>query len=182
MEDEDPGAGVLPSELSHLSWLLGSWAGVGLGQYPTIDDFRFGQEVTFTTDGRPFLYYLSRSWILDEEGNRIRPSATETGYLRPLPDNEVELLLTHPTGFAEIWLGKVTITDIQDARITGARAELQTDGIMRTATAKEVNAGSRLYGLVNGELLWTYDMAAVEQPMSNHLSARLTPQTRPGGA
>ena len=89
---------------------------VGLGQYPTIDDFRFGQEVTFTTDGRPFLYYLSRSWILDGEGNRIRPSATETGYLRPLPDNEVELLLTHPTGFAEIWFGKVTITDIQDAR------------------------------------------------------------------
>jgi hypothetical protein len=41
----------LPEELLGLSWLIGRWAGVGLGQYPTIEDFRFGQEVSFSTDG-----------------------------------------------------------------------------------------------------------------------------------
>ncbi len=30
-------------------------SGVGTGQYPTIEDFRFGQEAVFSTDGRPFL-------------------------------------------------------------------------------------------------------------------------------
>ncbi|MDQ1249216.1 MAG: hypothetical protein QG597_3590 [Actinomycetota bacterium] len=162
-------------ELAHLSWLLGTWAGVGLGHYPTITPFRFFQEATFANDGRPFLSYHSRSWLIDEEGTRIRPSGTEVGYLRPLPDNEVELLLQHPTGISEVWYGRVEITDLVDATITGARMELTTDGIMRTQTAKEVNAGHRLYGLVAGELLWTYDMAAVGEPIQNHLSARLRP-------
>ena len=79
----------LPSELPEpvvpLSWLIGTWVGVGLGTYPTIEDFRFGQEVTFTNDGRPFLCYSSKSWILDDEGNRIRPAATEYGFWRPQP-------------------------------------------------------------------------------------------------
>ena len=178
----DGAASTLPAELAHLSWLLGTWSGLGLGQYPTIDDFRFSQEVKFRTDGRPFIGYTSRSWILDDEGQRIRPAGTETGFLRALPDNEVELLLSHPTGFAELWFGKVTVTDIQDARIVGARMELQTDGIMRSPKAKEVNAGSRLDGLVNHELLWTYDMAAVGQPLTNHLSARLVPGHLSAGA
>jgi hypothetical protein len=174
--------GGLPAELAHLSWLLGTWSGLGLGQYPTIDDFRFSQEVTFRTDGRPFIGYTSRSWILDDEGQRIRPAGTETGFLRALPDNEVELLLTHPTGFAEMWFGRVTVTEIEQARIVGARMEIQTDGIMRSPKAKEVNAGHRLYGLVNNELLWTYDMAAVGQPLTNHLSARLVPGHLSAGA
>ena len=56
----------LPQELLPLSWLLGTWVGVGTGQYPGIEDFRFGQEISFATDGRPFMAYISRSWLLDE--------------------------------------------------------------------------------------------------------------------
>lgn len=63
----------LPDELAHLSWLIGRWVGVGTGQYPTIEDFRFGQEVSFSTDGRPFLTYWSRSWLLDESETEFAP-------------------------------------------------------------------------------------------------------------
>lgn len=167
------GAPALPEALVPLSWLIGTWAGVGLGQYPTIDDFRFGQEVGFSTDGRPFLTYWSRSWLLDEGGEKVRPLATETGFWRPRPDNHVEVVLAHPTGYAEVWYGRVEVTGIVDARITGARAELRTDLVARTESAKDYSAGHRLYGLVEGELLWTFDMAAVEHGLSNHLSARL---------
>ena len=160
-------------ELAHLSWLIGTWAGVGLGQFPTIDDFRFGQEVTFATDGRPFLSYWSRSWELDDEGNRTKPRATEAGFLRPRPDNEVEMLLAHPSGYAEVWVGTVVVDSIENAVITGAHAELHTDVVARTGSAKEVTGGTRLYGLREGDLLWAYDMAAVGQPLTNHLSARL---------
>jgi hypothetical protein len=165
----------LPEEIVPLSWLIGRWVGVGLGQYPTIEDFRFGQEVSFVTDGRPFLMYASRSWLLDDEGEKVRPLATESGYWRPRPGGEVEVTLAHPTGYSEIWLGSHEVLGIEDARITGARATLTTDVIAATPTAKPYSAGERLYGLVEGELMWTFDMAAAGEPLTNHLSARLRP-------
>lgn len=163
----------LPDPLTPLSWLLGSWVGVGVGGYPTIEDFHFGQEVSFSTDGRPFLSYWSRTWLLDDQGNQIKPLAMETGFWRPQPDNQVEVVLAHPTGYAEVWVGDITVTEIVDAQITGARVELRTDVIARTVTAKEYSAGHRLFGLVQGDLLWAYDMAAAGQPLTAHVSARL---------
>ncbi|CAB4846791.1 unannotated protein [freshwater metagenome] len=163
----------LPPELLSLSWLIGTWVGVGVGGYPTVGDFHFAQEVTFASDGRPFLSYSSRAWLLDADGNRVKPLAVESGYWRPRPDNHVEVLLAHPTGFAEVWIGEVTVSEIADATVTGARVELRTDVIARTSSAKEYTAGHRLFGLVDGELMWVYDMAAVGQPLTSHLSARL---------
>jgi hypothetical protein len=161
----------LEPALLPLAFLLGEWAGVGLGQYPTIEDFRFGQEVKFSyIPGKSFVEYVSRSWLLDEDGAKIRPLATESGYWRPgaaLTDGrrgiEVELLLAHPTGVVEIWLGE----------LSNGKIELHTDAVARTATAKEYAAGHRLYGLVEGDLYWTFDMTAVGQPITNHLAAQL---------
>ena len=67
----------------------------------------------------------------------------------------------------------MTVTGIVDAVITGARVELTTDVVARTESAKEYTGGTRLYGLVEGDLLYRYDMAAVGQPLTAHLSARL---------
>ena len=146
---------------------------MGVVGYPTMDEAQFGQEMSFTTDGRPFLTYTSRSWLLDADGERIRPTGTESGFWRPRPDNKVEVLLAHPTGFAEVYYGDITVTGILDARITGARVELATDVVARTESAKHYTAATRLYGLVDGELLWRYDMAAVGEPLTAHLSGRL---------
>lgn len=163
----------LPAELLPLSWLLGRWVGVGVGGYPTTPEFRFGQEVDFSTDGRPFLSYWSRTWLLDEDGQQVRPLAMETGFWRPQPGNQVEVVLAHPTGYAEIWIGEITVSGIENAVITGAKAELRTDVVARTASSKDYASGQRLYGLVQGDLLWAYDMAAVGHPMTSHVSARL---------
>jgi hypothetical protein len=59
-------------------------------------------------------------------------------------------------------------------RVDGHRVELATDAVMRTATAKEVTAGRRLYGIVAGELLYAQELAAVGHALTPHLSARLT--------
>lgn len=174
----------LPELLRPYRWLLGTWVGVGLGQYPTIEDFRFGQEVAFSTDGRPFLSYASRSWLLDDEGQRVRPLATESGFWRPQPDNRVEISLAHPTGFAELWSGRLTVQSIENAEITAAYVEMHTDAVARTLTAKEYTDGHRLYGIRDGRLHWTFDMAAMGQDMVNHLAATLypvgTPEETPG--
>lgn len=170
------GSGVeVPTALMPWSWLIGRWVGVGLGQYPTIDDFRFGQEVSFSTDGRPFLSYWSQTWLIDDDGNRLRPLATETGFWRPRDDNAVEVMLAHPTGYAEIWYGSLEVTGLEDAKITGARAELHTDVVARTRSAKEYSQGQRMYGLVGGKLYWTFDMTAVGELHGNHLAATLLP-------
>lgn len=154
----------MPPQVVPLSWLLGTWRGVGVGGYPTVPEFRFGQELTFSElPGKPFVHHHSRSWLLDEDGAEVRPLAQETGYWRPEADGTLELTLTHPTGFAELWVGAAE----------GAKIEIQTDAVARTATAKEYTAGHRLYGLVDGQLLWAFDMAAVGQPLQPHLSATL---------
>lgn len=172
---DDPGSSPpIPEQLMPLSWLLGTWVGVGLGSYPGIDDFRFGQEVSFSTDGRPFISYASRAWILDEAGERVRPAGSELGFWRPQHSGKrVEFLLTHPTGFVEIYLGEVDVTSIENGKITGARVELATDVVARTGSAKDYSAGRRLYGLIGSDLGWTFDMAAMGHPMTSHLSAQL---------
>ncbi len=158
-----------PSPLVPLSWLIGTWVGAGIVGYPTMDsDLRFGQEVIFSHDGRPFLRYTSRTWLLDEEGNQVRPLASETGFWRPGGPAagggiEIEVLLTHPTGFVEIYLGEAD----------GPRVSLATDVVARTSTAKEYSAASRLYGLVEGDLCWVMEMAAMGHPLTSHVSAQL---------
>ena len=162
-----PPGGAGPPEahpdIAPLSFLLGRWEGAGVGGYPTIDNFRFGQEISFSHNGKPYLIYASRSWLLDDDGNLVRPLATETGYWRPQPGGQLEVVLAHPTGIAEIYLGEVT----------GTKIELRTDIVARTATAKEVTAGQRLYGLIGADLGWAFDMAAMDQPLQPHLSAQL---------
>lgn len=170
----------LPTPLIPLAWLIGKWAGAGVIGYPTIEEARFGQEIEFSHDGRPFLSYRSQTWLLDDDGNQTRPLATETGFWRPVTatvghaddapidgagstGTELEVLLAHPTGFVEIYLGTVN----------GPRIDLATDLVARTATAKEYTAASRLYGLVESDLLWAMDMAAMGQPLQSHASARL---------
>lgn len=158
----------LPPPLVPLAWVVGVWAGAGVVGYPTMEDTRFGQEVTFSHDGRPFLSYTSRTWLLDEEGNRVRPLATESGFWRPGAARDgggtsLEVLLAHPTGVVEIYEGTVD----------GPRITLSTDVVARTATAKEYTAATRMYGLVNGDLLWVMEMAAVGRPLGAHASAQL---------
>ncbi len=149
--------------LGPLLFLLGRWEGAGVGGYPTIDSFRFGQEISFSHNGKPYLSYVSRTWLLDDAGDIGRPLAMETGFWRPQPDNRLEVLLAHPTGFAEIYYGE----------ISGTKIEMATDAVVRTSSAKEVTAGRRLYGLIGADLGYAYDMAAVGQPLQSHLSAQL---------
>ena len=146
-----------------IAWLLGSWEGEGVVEYPTIKRTLFAQRIDFTQNGKPFLAYTSRTWEIDQDGTKLRPLATETGFWRPQPDTEIEVLLTHPTGFVETW----------DGEIRGPQIEIRTDVVVRMPTAKEYTAGHRIYGLVDSQLLWRFDMAAMGQPLQAHASAAL---------
>lgn len=148
--------------------LIGVWRGTGQVVYPTIDGpYHFGQQLVFAHDGRPFLSYESRAWLLDrQDGPVLRPAARESGWWRPQEDGALEVLITHATGIAEVYYGEAkTLTSW----------EISTDLVARTHTAKDVNASQRLYGLVeDGDLAYVDERAMMGQPLQPHLSARLT--------
>jgi hypothetical protein len=156
----------LHPDLMPLAWLVGTWRGKGRGEYPNVPGFQYAQEVSFNHDGRPFLNYFSRSWIIDDNDEIVRPAASEVGFWRIKENNVLEVLLAHNTGIAEGWVGLVQ----------GAKIQLAMDQGYSAPSAKIVTAGSRLYGLVEGELFTSYDMAAQGQTLQAHLWSSLERQ------
>ena len=156
---------TLPPQLAPLAWLVGRWEGAGVVGYPTIESANFGQQLTIEHDGRPFLAMSSRTWLLDDAGNQVRPLAREEGFWRVLDNGEIELLLIHPTGILEMYVGR---RDPERPAV-----QLATDGVLRSPAAKEYSSGARMYGLVESQLMWVMDMAAVGKPLTSHVSAQL---------
>ncbi|WP_424217694.1 FABP family protein (plasmid) [Streptomyces sp. BI20] len=150
---------------------LGVWTGTGEGHYPTLDEgFAFEQEMTFEHDGRPFLHYEARAWLVDPDGGR-RPSGRENGWIRVGPDGYTEALIGQPTGIAEIHTG----------RVAGGVLRLTSTQVMGTPLAKEVTEARREYAIdPDGRLRHTTDLAAVGHPLTRHLTTTLHhPQTPP---
>lgn len=156
----------LHPNIAVLAPLLGSWAGEGAGEYPTIQSFGYLEHITFGHVGKPFLAYGQRTKAADDG----RPLHAEAGYLRVPTAGRVELVLAHPTGITEIEEGTVTEVD------GTLRIELQTTSIGRSSTAKEVTALARTFAISGDELTYTVAMGAVGQPLQHHLAATLRRQ------
>ena len=82
----------LHPDLVPLAFLLGNWEGAGVADFPGTEKCNFGQEVTFSHDGRDFLEYTSHTWVLDAEGKKVRPLESESGYWRIDADRKVEVV------------------------------------------------------------------------------------------
>lgn len=191
----------LAPEAYPLAWLVGRWRGEGVVGYPGIEETAFTQDVVFDHDGGPYLSYTSTIRLIvvpddaasltadggDEDeplrtAGGVVPGAapstgpvwsTESGFWRIAPERPdglaenqfpLEVLMADPAGHLALYVGAVG----------NGRIDLVSDLIARTSTAAEVAAAKRLYGLVNGELMWAWDLAAFGQPMQTYASARLT--------
>lgn len=191
----------LAPEAYPLAWLVGRWRGEGVVGYPGIEETAFTQDVVFDHDGGPYLSYTSTIRLIvvpddaasltDDDGDEDEPLrtaggvvpgaapstgpvwSTESGFWRIAPERPdglaenqfpLEVLMADPAGHLALYVGAVG----------NGRIDLVSDLIARTSTAAEVAAAKRLYGLVNGELMWAWDLAAFGQPMQTYASARLT--------
>jgi hypothetical protein len=144
--------------------LVGVWEGSGAGEVPSTGEaFAFGQRVTFAHDGRPFLAYESRSWLLDPDGAVIRPAMRETGFWRVGEGDHVEVQLVSITGLAE------TLTGLAG----DLRWDLVTSTITSTPTAREVDGERRLYALRDECLVYATELALPGQDFAPHLNATL---------
>ncbi|MGH4018556.1 MAG: FABP family protein [Pseudonocardiaceae bacterium] len=151
-----------------LSPLVGVWRGEGEAQYPSLlGQFPYGQQLTFAHDGRPFLFYEARAWLLSQAGTGevVNPAAREVGWWRVDEDEAIEVLIAHAFGICEIYYGGAT---------SEASWELNTDTVMRSESARDTTAATRLYGILDdGDLAYIEERALRGLPMQPHLSAKL---------
>jgi hypothetical protein len=154
-------------ELLSVLPLLGEWHGEGVQSGASAgsdQDLRFGQWIRFGHDGRGFLAYESRSWRLTDDGAVVGPGARESGFLRPRGQDDVELLITSPDGLVELYVGQARTT---------TSWELSTDVMARTPDAPDVSRAVRLYGIVEGALMYAIDRAGPDEAPRPWMSARL---------
>lgn len=154
----------LNPDLAPIAFLIGTWRGHGRGTYPTIEDFTYAEEITFLAPpGKPFLVYTQKTKRTGDHPEAGTPLHTETGYLRPVGSNRVELVLAMPTG----------VTEIHDGSIDGTHIELRTVTVGLTPTAKTVTSVERSLHVEGDTLSYELLMGAVGQPHQLHLEANL---------
>eukprot|EP00762_Andalucia_godoyi_P007656 ANDGO_07950.mRNA.1 UPF0678 fatty acid-binding protein-like protein MSMEG_6574/MSMEI_6396 len=80
----------------------GKYAGIGKGVYPTIKSFSYVEACSFERlEGKPVFLYTQKTRNA-ETGEGLH---AEAGFLKLLSPNQVELVLAHPFGVAEIMHG-----------------------------------------------------------------------------
>jgi hypothetical protein len=182
----------LPVELTPFAFLVGQWQGTGVVSYEDLGESEFQQTVKFSPISNGKLQYESvvksisgeqisselGFWMLSRPSNQsdsgpgLLPGKGESAitvredlelWRNPAGGFDIEALIVQPTGVAELYFGQ----------IKGARIDIATDAVIRSPSAKEYSAGKRMWGLVDGALLWAWDMAALGNPLKSHASARL---------
>ena len=155
----------LHKDLVPLVFLLGNWAGAGVADFPGAEKCNFGQEVTFTHDGRDFLEYHSHSWVLDAEGQKVRPLESESGFWRIDAERKLEVVMVRDDGVVDVWYGQLADRKPQ--------IDLATDAVARTAASGPYSGGKRLYGYVKSDLMWVGEKQTPEVPLRPYMSAQL---------
>jgi uncharacterized protein YceH (UPF0502 family) len=152
----------VPPEVAALAPFVGTWVGRGQGHYPTIASFSYTEEIELRPlPGKPMLAYRSATRAADD-GRLLHG---ESGFLRLVGPDQVELVVAQGAGLVEIAEGLLDPD--------GPELLLVSRVMAGSSTAKQVDATERRYRVDGDRLSYELAMAAVGQPLQNHLRAEL---------
>ena len=150
----------LHPDLRELAFLAGTWVGVGHGEYPTIEDFNYNEEISINpVPGKPMLEYHQRT----RRAGTDEPLHGEHGYFRWAGAGRAELVLAQPTGIVEVHAGT----------IDGTHLHLRALAVDRTPTSVDVEDVERHIVVDGDTMTYRLSMAAVGQGLQVHLRATL---------
>ncbi|XP_050464092.1 peroxynitrite isomerase THAP4-like [Cataglyphis hispanica] len=155
----------LPKALESLAWLEGTWRteNYGSGKYPTIENFKYYEEISFTYIGQPMFNYTARSYSISKPK---RPMAQSTGFLKMNPEtNKIFLILAHNFG----------LTTIEEGEVINDTIHLNSTYISRMNGAKppQVTQIRREFKLNGNYLEHVFYMATSNTPvLTEHLRAK----------
>jgi hypothetical protein len=148
-----------------LRLLIGEWSGSGRGEFPTVEPFEYLETLTFAGDHRPFLHYEERTKRRSAGQADYIPSHWESGFLRLLPDGEVELINTQGSGRLERLTGSLEGTE------TGLILRLQSTAFLNDPRMVET---SRTITVDGNKLHYTQNMYTTAVPgPAHHVEATL---------
>lgn len=182
--------GDLAPELYPLAWLVGTWRGPGVLNYPDIPEQGLVVDVEFSHDGGPYLAYHATYSLgaliagdADFTAADLEPGeiwARESGFWRPATGAEaapvqgapadgpapsaIEMLLSDASGFAGVLAGSAQ----------GPRIDLASEWVAATGSSPaQVRALRRMYAWVHGTIFWAHDLAAFGHDLQSYASGRL---------
>lgn len=142
-------SGVHPN-LAHLSWMPGSWRGIGFAEYSDGTQVDVEYVMTFTTSGEEFISYQCMASLIDPDGRQQGVVLNESGTWYGQSPNTVKLQIgAHESEFfsaINTWNGKSVVANIEDAKITLARVDLKYENHMRQ------------YGIGKDQFLFIHDL------------------------
>ncbi|KAL5714978.1 hypothetical protein ACHQM5_016869 [Ranunculus cassubicifolius] len=144
--------------IAPLSYLLGTWKGEGEGGFPTMNSFKYGEQISFTHSGKPVIAYTQKTWRLSSG----EPMHAESGYWRPKPDGSIEVVIAQSTGLVEVQKG----TYDAETKVVKLQSEI-------VGNATKVDEITRTFEMLNGELSYVVQMATKLVSLQPHLKAVL---------
>lgn len=142
-----------------LGFLVGTWEGVGAGEYPSVPGFSYVEVLEIGLSPKGFLTHSQRTRHVTEG----TPMHAELGYWRTVGAGHVELVLAHPSGVTEICEGTV------DNHVVHVRSVL----VGCATTAKPVQSLERWYSVEGDVLRYRLSMGAMGLIHQPHLVGEL---------
>ncbi|XP_019644949.1 PREDICTED: THAP domain-containing protein 4-like isoform X1 [Branchiostoma belcheri] len=152
----------LHEALTPLAWLVGTWRGEeGTGDYPTIKDFKYKEEVKFDHVGQPNLEFSFNSSHY-ETG---KPLHREKGFLKIQPGT---------SHLAMVNTQNVGIVELSEGEVKGQEITLESHTIGRMTFGKDpaVTKIQRTFRLVDPDTLEqvVHMETSATTPAQHHLS------------